>query len=101
MTRSKARYVNAQDAVLSRLREMGVDLPEDAVLQRTYAGYVQRGRGAWSWEVVSPSTELEHPMGSQYTMTELLRWPRWQTSLEVGCVWIEPEEEQEGACEGP
>jgi hypothetical protein len=69
-------------ALLDRLHDEGI-LPEecDAEIGRTYAGSVQRVQGAWSWMVMwgPPGGLLTRSAGSQYTMTECLRAPRWVT----------------------
>lgn len=41
--------VIAFDRLVDRLRDEGHDIPRDLAFHRTYAGRVQRERGAWSW----------------------------------------------------
>jgi hypothetical protein len=53
---------------------MGLPIPPDARIDRTYAGYWQRNAGAWSW-VVQPQIGA-YAVGSQYPVTELVAAPR-------------------------
>ena len=61
------------------------------MVQRTYAGYYQRRQGAWSWFVLTP--DGRDPIGSQWPVTTLLRWPLLATqfrpgdSIEIG--WVD------------
>jgi hypothetical protein len=69
------------ERLLARLRdELGLDLPEDTVIRRTYAGYWQRSRGAWSWFATqADGTPFKSPdgfsysVGSQYPVGRLLQ----------------------------
>lgn len=71
------------ERLLKRLREAGLDIPQDARLVRVaaYSSPAQRSNGCWSWTVADtygrPLTKdsAGHPMaiGSQYPMTMLLR----------------------------
>ena len=53
--------------------ELGRDLPEDAYIQRTYAGRNQKAEGAFAWFVESPSQMVWPPVGSGWTVTGLLK----------------------------
>ena len=59
------------ERLLARLTAMGVPLPEGAEIRRTYAGWLQRRHGAWSW-AVDPSVGA-WTVGSQWPVTHLLR----------------------------
>lgn len=61
------------ERLLVRLRAMGLPIPQDAWIERTYAGYWQRQGGAWSWSVHPQTT---YAVGSQYPVAELLRAER-------------------------
>lgn len=58
-------------------RRLESDLPGCTVerVERTYAGHNQMDGGAWSWfaDLKGPTTHV----GSQYTMRQLLRCPKW------------------------
>lgn len=56
--------------LLTRLRAMGLPVPEGASIERTHAGHWQRKEGAWSWQVL-PQLGREG-VGSQYPVTKLL-----------------------------
>jgi hypothetical protein len=58
--------------LLARLRAMGLDIVDGAVVQRTYAGIWQRREGAWSWALVD-ANNFELSVGSQYPVTRLLK----------------------------
>lgn len=58
--------------LIARLRAMGLDIPEGARVERTYAGRLQRECGAWSWALYS-ATGFELNIGSQFSVTRLLR----------------------------
>lgn len=67
------------ERLLKRLREELPELPEmpdDARIVRTYAGFWMRTAGAFVWMV-----ETDHPtwcaeIGSRYTVTRLLGYPK-------------------------
>ena len=60
------------ERLLDRLRdELGLDIPTDATIERTYAGHWQKLAGAFVWTVVK---EPAYPViGSGYTVTKLLK----------------------------
>lgn len=58
------------ERLLIRLRDMGLEIPDDARLRRTYAGYWQRAAGAWSW-CLEDADGIELGIGSQYPVTSL------------------------------
>ncbi len=69
MTKTKAQRV------LYRLRdELGLDIPQDAKVVRTYVGRWQKGGGAFLWYVFNGKSII----GSQYTMTNLLKYKQWE-----------------------
>lgn len=69
--------MSAAHRIRTRLaEEHGIEVPFDAELVRTYAGYWQRKEGAWSWSLWHPADRVT--FGSQYPATELLRCPAWQ-----------------------
>jgi hypothetical protein len=63
---------NPSERLLTRLHAMGVDIPDGARVQRTYAGYWQRSEGAWSWALVDGNGH-ELKLGSQYPLSTLLK----------------------------
>jgi len=57
-----------------RLREeLGIDVPEDAFIRRTYAGRNQKSAGAFVWFLESRSNVIWPPMGSSWPVTDLLK----------------------------
>ena len=58
--------------LIARLRAMGLIIPNDARVQRTYAGFWQRREGAWLWALVD-SNDFELSIGSQHCVTSLLK----------------------------
>ena len=71
------------EKMLTRLRAMGLDIPDGSVVQRTHAGYWQRRAGAWSWSVFNP----ERPdinVGSTWPLSILLRRPMVITQSRKG-----------------
>jgi len=60
------------ERLLARLKAMGVPVEDDATIERTYAGYWMRARGAWVWS----SGVRAVVTGSIYTVTDLVRRPR-------------------------
>jgi hypothetical protein len=67
--------MTASERLLARLRAMGVDLPEDATICRTYAGRHQRAAGAWTWYAWSATRGNLGGIGSHSTVNELVRAP--------------------------
>lgn len=66
--------------LLKRLKAIGVELPgadDDYYIQKTNAGHWQRSAGAWAWSLEIIDPEKHHhrtsQLGSQYTLTELLK----------------------------
>lgn len=62
--------------LISKLRDMGYSIPEDAEIERTYAGRHQKAQGAnvWFLPVFEGNGTLNnHIFGSQWTVTELLK----------------------------
>lgn len=60
--------------MLTRMREIGMSLPPDVAIYRTYAGSAQRSCGAWSWHAQSSSNPA-FSAGSQWPITALLAAP--------------------------
>lgn len=69
------------ERLVARLRAMGLPVPADARIERTYAGVWQRRDGAWSWIVWPPGS---YGVGSQFPVTELLRYERWIAVKQYG-----------------
>lgn len=96
MTRPKI-----SERLLKMLRELGLDLPEDARLERaagSYAGWNRSSLGAWVWTAVRADGVPVHqdskgrPMaiGSQWTMTELVRFGVEASRDSGGDIHIDP-----------
>ncbi|MFF4385595.1 hypothetical protein ACFY0G_02195 [Streptomyces sp. NPDC001552] len=62
------------ERLLLRLRELGLDLPEDASLVRTNAPRSARSNAAWSWFALGPDGAELH-VGSRHPIGELLAAP--------------------------
>jgi hypothetical protein len=65
--------------LIARLEAMGVPLPPDPVVRRTYAGRHQQSAGHPSWCIVPGGDDhggWTAVVVSQYPVTELLRMPR-------------------------
>jgi hypothetical protein len=60
------------ERLLARLRKAGLDLPEGSQLVRVYPSSARRNEGAWSWAALGPDGR-DLQLGSQFSMTELLR----------------------------
>jgi hypothetical protein len=56
--------------LLARLRRMGLEIPAQAYVRRSYAGRHQLSAGAWRWWIESDGVCLH--IGSQYTVAELV-----------------------------
>lgn len=56
------------------LRAGGLDVPEGFRFRRTRAGSWQRSAGAWSWEISWNRAGNVGTIGSQYPVSELLRY---------------------------
>jgi len=83
--------MNETQRFLKRLRdELGIDIPADAYVHRTYAGYWQRSRGAWT-SVVRSKTNLFFEVGIWCPIRELLKCPNLDVmdmnglSVDCGC----------------
>jgi hypothetical protein len=64
------------EKLVKRLREeCEIDIPEQYDFKRTYAGQIERLRGAWSWFILDGINGHEI-VGSQYPARELVRAPR-------------------------
>ncbi len=62
--------------LISKLRDMGYPIPENAEIERTYAGRHQRAQGANVWLLpvfYNDGTLNSHIFGSQWPITELLK----------------------------
>jgi hypothetical protein len=66
------RRKTPSERLLTRLRALGLDIPEGATIARTYAGVWQRRDGAWSWYAQQPDGR-PIDIGSQYAVGDLLR----------------------------
>jgi len=75
--------MTGSEKLINRLRdELDISLSDDAVIKRTYAGRNLKAAGAFVWQIYDP----KHPVreiGSQYTVTELLKFKK----LDVCFVW--------------
>jgi hypothetical protein len=69
----------ASERLLNRLRELGVQLPEEARLESTRASRSARRNGAWSWHVVD-GRGIPMEIGSLWSMTELLASPELEVT---------------------
>ncbi len=59
--------------MLERLRsELNINLPDDTVIRRTYAGYWQKAAGAFSWFFYSPSETITYDVGSSERVRDLV-----------------------------
>lgn len=54
-------------------KTIGIEITQDALFSRTYAGYWQQSLGAWSWSI----SEGKNNIGSQFPMRELLTKDFW------------------------
>lgn len=68
------------ERLLDRLRALGLAIPEDAHIARTYAGVNMLSQGAWRWRIDPASgadyrTIPANGVGSHTTVTTLLRGP--------------------------
>lgn len=59
------------DLLIERLRENGLEIPEGAVVHRTYASASSRNLGAWSW-FLTDSAGSELHVGSRETVRDLV-----------------------------
>lgn len=59
---------------IAKLRSIGIEVPEDAIVRRTYAGHWQRSEGAWSSYLQSKSN-IMFEVGWYEPMRVLLRCP--------------------------
>lgn len=68
--------MTAVEKLVARLREeCEIDIPDPYRFCRTYAGGLQRIRGAWSWFILDDINGHEI-VGSQYPVKELVRAPQ-------------------------
>ena len=82
--RSKPRPTPSE-RLMERLRARGYAVPEDAIVERTYAGHWQRSQGSWSWRLTWPAHYRHVPdawrgvvsLGSQYPVTDLVTCQNW------------------------
>ena len=58
--------------------ELGIEV--EPIIHRTYAGYIERSCGAWSWWMLG--TEGIRDVGSQDTATKVLKTKKWETIKE-------------------
>ena len=71
--------------LIGRLRAMGLPVPDDSEIRRTYAGIHQRRDGAWSWTVDPGSGSAG--VGSQFPVAEVLRAGRLIAVKQYGNDW--------------
>lgn len=64
--------------LITRLRNLGLSIPAEAQIERTYASRAYRASGAWSWYILVGSGQI----GSQAPVTALLREPRLMANRE-------------------
>lgn len=64
---------DGQKLVARLKKDFDIELSDDVVIRRTYAGYWQKSKGAWSWFFYSLSLGAIHNIGSQHSIRELLR----------------------------
>lgn len=51
-------------------KELGLDIPDDAIFKRTYAGHWQLSAGIWKWCCHYPGNSYD--IGSCFTVREIL-----------------------------
>lgn len=61
------------ERIVQQLIERGVVPPGKYLVERTYAGADQRSHGAWSWGLLYADSGAEAFVGSQWSLTELLK----------------------------
>lgn len=63
------------ERLVERMRDAGANIPPGYEFHRTHAGRVMRQNGAWSWFIASPSLgpSTRNEIGSQYSVTQLLK----------------------------
>lgn len=61
------------ERLIQQLIERGLVPSGNYLVQRTYAGADQRSHGAWSWGLVYADSGVEAFVGSQWSVTELLK----------------------------
>lgn len=77
--------------LFDRLRkDYNLDIPEDAVPRRTYAGSNQRCQGAWAWFVHSEANRIIN-MGSQWSIGEIMKSKELDVNVDThGDTHIDP-----------
>ena len=82
------------EKMIKLLRDKGIELPEDARIQRTYAGHEQKSAGALCWYVLSETGIIYPSIGGAEPITDLLKCPnliigkcdeRPHRDIEVSC----------------
>lgn len=90
---NKRPRVSKAAKLLARLRdELKLDLPENARIERTRAGHWQRSAGAFVWIVLAEGSPFlsMRVVGSQYTVTELIRAAHLEVDRSFGDIGICP-----------
>lgn len=73
---------NAKKLIEKLNRLFDLKIPENAVIQRTYAGYWQKSNGAWIWHFYLEGYPKCWDIGSSFTTVDILKAK--ELSLSVG-----------------
>jgi hypothetical protein len=60
-----------QQKLTERIRQLGLDIPDDVDYRRLYPGHWQRAAGAWSWCAFNANGR--EIMGSPHPISELVK----------------------------
>ena len=83
--------MSKREKMLAKIRELGIEVPGDAKIARTYAGSNQRSCGAWSWMTFS-SLRPTFSCGSQRPITDVLAAPKIAVSTDqFGFIHLDPD----------
>jgi G3E family GTPase len=87
--------MNLSERLLKRLRAEGVvPLDQEVHMRRANASRSMRTNGAWSWFAEWGTRRTEETVGSQWSMAQCLKAPRWEVSKnEFGETNIDPTDE--------
>lgn len=81
--------MKASEKLIKRMNEeLNLDIPLDAYIKRTYAGYWQKSAGAFLWLVYHGETYLVPVIGSMQRVTDLLKCKKLNTWTGMGDIEI-------------